>query len=145
MAQDSPLAATASSSLPSAFATQAMAPSMALEQITLDILCPPVLHIVEFAFCLAVDAQLLTLAIDDLHDLVGGLFSLGADVERGAKELLRVVVQIACDVVRAARVEGMPQNHIHARGNKVTANGNRLFAHPLRGDADRRHLDRKST
>src|ERR1035438_9912880 len=77
----------------------------------------------EFAFCLAVDAQLLTLAIDDLHDLVGGLFSLGADVERGAKELLRVVVQIACDVVRAARVEGMPQNHIHARGNKVTANG----------------------
>ena len=66
-----------------------MAPSMALEQITLDIQRPPVLHIVEFAFGLAVDAQLLALAVDDLHDLVGGLVRVGADMERRAKELLR--------------------------------------------------------
>src|ERR1039457_3108766 len=109
MAQYSPLAATASSSLPSAFATQAMAPSMALEQITLDILCPPVLHIVEFAFSLPVDAQLFSLAIDDLHDLVGGLFRVRADMERSATEFLRVVVEVAGDVLRAACVEGVSE------------------------------------
>src|ERR1035441_6757356 len=140
MAQDSPLAATASSSLPSAFATQAMAPSMALEQISLDILCPPVLHIVKFAFGLAVDAQLFALAIDDLHDLLRSLFGVGADMERRAKQLPGVLVEKARDVLRAARVEGMPENDIHARGDEVTANGNRLFAHPLGSDADRWHL-----
>src|ERR1039457_7106150 len=140
MAQDSPLAATASSSLPSAFATQATAPSMALEQISLDILCPPVLHIVEFAFGLAVDAQLLTLAVDDLHDLLGTFFGVWADVERSSKEFLGILVQIPRDILRASYVEGVPENDIHARGDEVTANGNRLLAHPLGGDADRRHL-----
>src|ERR1019366_1264520 len=140
MAQYSPLAATASSSLPSAFATQAMAPSMALEQISLDILCPPVLHIVKFAFGLAVDAQLLTLAIDDLHDLLRSLFGVRADVERRAKKLLRVLVEKACHVLRAARVEGMSENDIHPRSDEVTANGNGLLAHPLGSDAYCRHL-----
>ena len=35
---------------------------------------------------------------------------------------------------------GMPEDHVHARGDEVAADGNRLLAHPLGGDADRRHV-----
>src|ERR1039457_2717587 len=70
-----------------------------------------------------------TLAIDDLHALVRSLFGVGADMERRAKKLLRVVVEKACDVLRAAGVERMPKNHVHARSDKVTANRDCLLAH----------------
>src|ERR1035437_3096195 len=122
----------------SARATQVMAPSMALAQINLDTEGSPVFHIHQLALGLAVDAELFAAAVEQFEDAGDGGRGVEADVERSPEDVLGFFVEELGDVGRAGDAEGVAEDDVDAGGDEVAADGDGLFAHPFRGDADGR-------
>src|SRR5512140_2662722 len=97
-------------------ATVSRAPRMASVQIALDIQLSPVLHVVEFALSLAIDAQGIALLLDMRDDDADGFVNLRYIVELRADDLLEVAAQVACERLGAHRVKRAAQDDVDAAG-----------------------------